>query len=450
MSNFKKFKVFGFTFLFFLINFFSKANANANDIENIRLWQSTSATRIVFDLDNKPKFSYFLLTSPNRLVIDFKNTSRKFNFSKIKKNNAKLIKKIRSSQAPTTSTFRIVVELNSDISTPKIFHLSPSKSFKDRLVVDLKGKNTKPTPSKEPVPNKIINPPRDIMIAIDPGHGGKDPGAISTHGIYEKNLTLEISRRLKKRIDKLKGFEAFLIRNGDYYVELNDRTEIARKKGADLLVSVHADAFYSKKPRGASVWVLSNRRANSEIGKWLEEHEKQSQLLGGAGELIEEIDQEEYLRHTLLDMSMDNTRAEGFEVAADILSELKKVTVLHKSRPAAASLAVLKAPDIPSILVETGFLSNLKDARALNTSAYQEKVTSALSKGIKGYFYQNPPKDTYIARLNQSKTHIVKRGESLSFLASRYDTSVNNIKTVNELSSNNLLIGQKILVPMSF
>lgn len=252
-------------------------------------------------------------------------------------------------------------------------------------------------------------------------------------------------------IDAERGMISRMIRRGDYFVNLNTRTSRARQKKADFFVSIHADAFTSPGPNGASVWVLSLRRANSEIGKWLEDKEKHSELLGGAAGVIKDTANEKYLAQALLDMSMDHSMKTGFNVADEVVRELKKVARLHKKKPQAASFAVLKSPDIPSILVETGFISNPREERLLKTADYQERLAKAMFTSIKSYYLQNPPDDSLFAKLKSKypTKHKVRPGESLSLLASRYGVSVSQLKKINKLRSNTLFIGQELDIPQS-
>lgn len=235
-----------------------------------------------------------------------------------------MINKIRHSKPKNSQSARIVVELSRS-ATPKVFALAPTGPYKNRLVVDLYGKQTSAySDNKTAAPRKTLVQDRDIVIAIDAGHGGEDPGSIGPSGIYEKLVTLQIAKRLARLIDSQPGMSAKLIRTGDYYLKLNTRTARARERKADFFVSIHADAFTSPQPSGASVWVLSLRRANSEIGKWLEDKEKHSQLLGGAADLIKDTANEKYLAKALLDMSMEHSMKTGFQVAEEVVKELKK------------------------------------------------------------------------------------------------------------------------------
>lgn len=230
-----------------------------------------------------------------------------------------------------------------------------------------------------------------LTIAIDAGHGGKDPGAIGKNlGIKEKEVTLSIARELKALLDADPNFKAVMTRNGDYFIQLPDRTEIARKNRANYLVSIHADSSPSSDNlRGASVWVLSNRRANDELGKWLEDHEKQSELLGGAGSVLSS-NQERYLNQTVLDLQFSHSQRSGYELGKTVLGKMRNITQLAKSAPQHASLSVLRSPDIPSILVETGFLSNTAEEQKLATKAYRRQVAQAIYQGLVAYSRKLP------------------------------------------------------------
>ncbi|HEA15380.1 MAG TPA: AMIN domain-containing protein [Pseudoalteromonas prydzensis] len=423
-----------------------------NTINSVRVWPSPDSTRVVFDLTDKPDFSYFMLKNPLRLVVDLENTEQIKDLPAIP-NKHQIVSKLRYSKAKNSKGVRFVFELTGPVK-PVIFALAPTGPYKNRLVVDLYDKNqAEPAAasSNAAVKKRELNQQRDIVIAIDAGHGGEDPGSIGPSGTYEKDITLQIAKRLERMIDAERGMISRMVRSGDYFVKLNTRTSRARQKKADFLVSIHADAFTSPQPNGASVWVLSLRRANSEIGKWIEDKEKHSELLGGAAGVIKDTASEKYLAQALLDMSMDHSMKTGFSVAEGMVQELKKVAKLHKKEPQAASLAVLKSPDIPSILVETGFISNPREERLLKNANHQERLAKAIFTSIKSYYLKNPPDDSLFASLKEQypTKHKVRPGESLSLLASRYGVSVNQLKQVNQLKSNTLFIGQELDIPQS-
>lgn len=343
---------------------------------------------MVLDMSSAPNFNYFTLTGPDRLVIDLKGASNAANLARIE-NNSELVRKIRQSTPLEKGGLRLVMDLSSAIK-PVVFPLAPAGPYGHRLVIDLPYEEKRSAAAVQSTP--VGGKGKGVVIAIDPGHGGEDPGSIGPRRTYEKRVTLAVSQKLAALIDREPGMRAVLTRRGDYFVDLNKRSEIARKAKADLLVSVHADSFHNATPRGASVWVLSTNRANREMGSWLEKQEKQGELLGGVGKVLAESDPNPYLAQTFLDLSMDKSRAEGYDVSRQILRSMGKVARLHKKAPEHASLAVLKAPDIPSVLVETGFISNHAEEKLLATASYQDQLARAIFEGIRNYYRAHPTK----------------------------------------------------------
>lgn len=432
-------------FLFFVITFsiFSVAAIEKNTLENVRVWPSPDNTRVVLDLAQKPSYEIHYLSKPDRLVIDLKSTANKANLNKVI-GNGPIVKNVRSSSTNKIETFRLVLDLKAS-SKASVFSLPPAKPYGHRLVIDLPNKQkTIVSPS---IP--IAKEGRDIIVAVDAGHGGDDPGALGKY-TYEKKVTLQIAKRLAAKINAQKGMKAFLIRKGDYFVNLNKRSDIARKGKADFLVSIHADGFTSSQPRGASVWVLSNRRATSELGRWMEKHEAHSELLGGAGEIIQDSDSVPFLNKMLLDMSMGNAMGVGYAIGDLVNTELSKVTKMHKKKPVHASLAVLKSPDIPSILVEAGFITNRSEERLLNQAAFQNKIANAVYKGIYKHFRATPPQGSLFAQDKRTLKHTVSSGESLSVVAKRYNISRVKLKEHNKLKSDTLQIGQVLSIPTNY
>jgi len=230
-----------------------------------------------------------------------------------------------------------------------------------------------------------------VVIAIDAGHGGKDSGAVGQQKLYEKNLTLSIAKKLMTLINKDPSLKAVLTRSSDRYISVSQRSEIARKHKADLLISIHADAAPNYNAKGASVWILSTKRADTELGRWIELHEKQSELLGGAGDALSDGDNP-FLSQAILDLQFSNSQRVGHGLAIDVLNEMAKVVTLHKRVPEYASLGVLRSPDIPSILIEVGFISNLSEETLLRSEAHQNKIAQAIYKGVKNYIKTNPIK----------------------------------------------------------
>ena len=308
-------------------------------------------------------------------------------------------------------------------------------------------------------------------IAIDPGHGGKDPGAIGKNlGIYEKNVTLSIARELKALLDKDPNFKGVLTRSSDYYISVPERSEIARKYKANFLVSIHADSSLNSDQRGASVWVLSNRRANDEMGQWLEDDEKRSELLGGAGKVLSN-NNDKYLDQTVLDLQFGHSQRTGYELGNSILRRFARVTSLSRSTPQHASLGVLRSPDIPSVLVETGFLSNMEEEQKLNTIAYRRRIAYMIYEGLVAYRNGNlkaiavPPSDEQDSKSTKSNDknneksdrtsdvkdsgirHKVKPGESIGSLANKYDVKVSEIIELNKLKRKELWLNETIKIP---
>ena len=326
------------------------------------------------------------------------------------------------------------------------------KSRSSRIEVEEEVADT----SAPPVPVNATPVARPFIIAIDAGHGGKDPGAIGKRGVREKNVTLAISKALVSYINSNKSFRGTLIRSSDIFIDLDRRSEIARKRKADLLISIHADsvASGSSTARGASVLVLSENRAERENGKILKNH-KQTQLIGGAGEVMDQSVGNPYLATAILDMSSTNSRSEGNLLAKEILRSLGSFTHLRKSQPISASLAVLKSPDIPSLLIETGYLSNRYEEIQLNQPNYQKQIAYHIYLGIKSYYEKYPAQkiksrqESYARtkKMGGKRSITVKKGESLSIIANRYGTTVSEIKKINSLKKDTLSVGQVLYLP---
>lgn len=418
---------------------------HANQIDNIRIWPAPDNTRVVFDLSETPNYSYFTLydTKPYRLVIDFNNTKLATDLAKIT-NESLLIHKIRTSTPKNSSSTRIVLELSDKIQAT-VFPLAANDRYGERLVIDLPGRSIARRTQALTVEQLTE---RKVTIAIDAGHGGDDPGSIGPRGTYEKHVVLKIAKALADIINQDSAMQAYLIRTGDYYVGLKERTRKAEEIKADLLVSIHADAFTSPQPRGASVWVLSTRRANNEMGRLLEDKERLSDVLGGVDVAVGEDDTYGYISKTFLDLSMGHAMSTGYEMAKEVIGEMKKVAHMHKHEPQHASLAVLTSGNVPSMLIETGFISNPQEEQLLLTNKHQQQLARAMYQGIRNYFQRRPPDGTLFAT-NRSSTHVVRSGESLSVLAQRYNTTVKAIKERNGLESNVLYVGQKLEIPSS-
>ncbi|MEB2872610.1 N-acetylmuramoyl-L-alanine amidase [Pseudomonas rhizosphaerae] len=439
----------------------------ATQVKSVRLWRAPDNTRLVFDLTGPVQHSVFTLSSPDRLVIDINGATAAGPLSVAPGDSP--VTSVRSAQR-TPTDLRVVVDLKKAI-TPKSFTLAPNQQYGNRLVVDLfdSAADAEPTPSQPVVATtpavpvtptrpaiKLIPVPngkRDIVIAIDAGHGGEDPGASGPRGQHEKDVVLQIAKELQRQINAEQGFRAELTRTGDYFIPLRGRTEIARKKGADLFVSIHADAAPSSAAFGASVFALSERGATSETARWLADTENRSDLIGGAGNVSLD-DKDRMLAGVLLDLSMTASLTSSLNVGQKVLSNIGQVTPLHKRRVEQAGFMVLKSPDIPSILVETGFISNSNEANKLQSSGHQQALARSIRTGVKQFFQQNPPPGTYMAWLRDTgkiargpSTHVVRPGETLAMLAARYDLGIATLRSANDLKTDELKIGQEVTIP---
>ncbi|MDC2964480.1 N-acetylmuramoyl-L-alanine amidase, partial [Gammaproteobacteria bacterium] len=397
--------------------------ADAVLIKEIRIWSDPEKTRFVFDLSGPPDYTAFAMSNPDRYVVDIKNSDFKKNI-KLPVLKESPVSKIRKAKRQTNNGVRIVFDLNASVS-PKNFVLSPFNQYGNRLVLDLyKSKKIEAGRTKV-VGKEESNKLRDAIIAIDAGHGGEDPGAIGPRNELEKNVVLSIAKKLAKFVDEEPGFRSKLIRNGDYYVGLRKRIEIARENKADILLSLHADAFKTANVRGASVFAISDRGSTSEEARWLAENQNQTDLIGGMGEYVKiDTKTEPLVRNVLLDLAFGYSQRESLEMGAHVLEELKKVTKLHKENVEQAGFMVLKAPEVPSILVEVGFISNPKEAYNLSDASYQTKIAKSIFNGVKNYIYDRPPDGSYVAWLKEGprdlRVHVIEKGDTLSELSLRY------------------------------
>jgi N-acetylmuramoyl-L-alanine amidase len=421
----------------------------AEEIRNVRAWLAPDNTRLVFDLSGPVEHKLFTLSNPDRVVIDIEQASLKASLEGIGLEKSP-VGSIRHSERG--QGLRIVLDLKDNVR-PKSFDLKPNEQYGHRLVVDLEMREQAVvTKTVVPVPGESGK--RDIVVVIDAGHGGEDPGAIGPGGVREKDVVLAIARKLKDKIDARKGYRAELTRTGDYYISLRGRTDKARKRNADLFVSIHADAFKDPRARGASVWVLSGRGASSEMGRWLAQRENSADLIGGVGSLSLG-DKDDVLASVLLDMSMNASRKDSHQVASRIHGNMDRFASMHKKYVEQAGFVVLKSPDIPSILVETGFISNPEEARKLRTASYQNQMADAIYRGIVDHFWEKPPAATYIAWQKQSgkpgdggeRLYKVVSGDTLSVIAQRNGVSLQQLRTANRLNGDSIRVGQVLRIP---
>lgn len=413
--------------------------AESVKVENIRVWAAPDSTRVVFDISGPVEHELSLLKAPYRTVIDLKNSS-------IDKpptqpgNEDKFVQSIRTAPR-NTNDLRIVLDLKKFVNY-KSFQLEPNKHYGYRLVVDLYSDEPKEI-TTDNVEEEITkaNLPRDVVIAIDAGHGGEDPGAKGPSGVYEKTVVLQIAKDLAAAINKERGMKAVMIRTGDYYMALRKRIDKAREYKADLFMSIHADAFHDPRVHGSSVYVLSKRGASSEAAKWLAESENASDLIGGVS--LEGKD--DVLASVLLDLSQTASLEASIDIADRVLKGLKGIGKVHKRTVQSAGFAVLKSPDIPSILIETAFISNPTEEKKLLSSSHRKNMSNAIVRGLRGYFRDFAPEGTILA----SRKHIIARGETLSTIAQQYRVSTSSLRKHNGLKGDLVRVGQTLSIPGS-
>lgn len=418
-------------------------------VDGVRIWPAPDHTRLVLDTAGQVAHNIFSLEKPDRLVIDLKNTNLKADFDKLDLSGSP-IQRIRS--APRNGTdLRVVLDLKNEIK-PRSFQLEPNDQYGHRLVVDLIDEGGRRVDkASKPTVTQQDGGKRDVIVVIDAGHGGEDPGAIGPRGTREKDVVLKMAKTLAKLINDKPGYTAKLTRTGDYYIGLRNRTLLARKYNADLFVSMHADAFRTPQPRGASVFALSQRGATSETARWLAQSENRSDLTGGVS-----LDgRDDMLAGVLLDLSMTASINASLGVGSSVLGELGNVAKLHKSGVEQAAFVVLKSPDIPSILVEAGFISNPTEEKNLSTQWYRNRLANAVMKGIDDYFRKTPPPGTLLAWEKQQKggssvSHYrIQRGDTLSGVARRNQTTVSELMQFNGLRDDRVMVGQTIRIPAS-
>jgi N-acetylmuramoyl-L-alanine amidase len=413
----------------------------AVEVHDVRLWRAPDHTRIVFDLTGPVEHKLILLDNPSRIVVDVEDTRLKTSLSELKLDKTP-VSRIRSG-VREGDDLRVVLDMGAKVD-PRSFVLKANQQAGDRLVLDLydKKKTSSSTTVKKSVKQSAK---RDIIVAIDAGHGGEDPGAIGPKRRREKVVVLAIAREVARLFEADKGFKPTLIRSGDYYISLKGRRDLARKRQADLFVSVHADAFKRKEAHGASVYALSTRGATSTAARYLAQRENAADLVGG----VSLSDKDDVLAGVLADLSMTSTLDTSLKLGGKVLGRMDNVTKLHKERVEQAGFAVLKSPDIPSILVETGFISNPEESRKLASSSYQKKMARAIHAGIKDWFLAHPPSGTLIAWQKQQggRQYVIARGDTLSGIAQRFNVSLSSLKSHNGISGSKIMVGQKLVIP---
>lgn len=410
--------------------------AGAAQVENVRTWPAPDHTRVVFDLDAPVEYAVFVLKDPERVVIDLRRTRLGTRIGEVRP--GPLLRHIRSASRGT-GDLRVVLDVKSPVR-PRSFLLEPNKQYGHRLVVDLHMKEESAAPRRLERASGASEPrPREVVVAVDPGHGGEDPGAITESGVREKDVVLALSRELKQAVDRHEGLRAVLIRDDDYYVGLRRRMEIARRAQADLFVSVHADAFRESRVHGASVYVISRRGESSEAARWLADQENAADLVGG----VSLDDKDEMLATVLLDLSQEAALSASTEAGARVLAQLGGLGKLHKRHVERAGFLVLKSPDIPSMLVEAGFLTNPQDERRLTDRGTRSAIAAAIAAGIADYFEDNPPPGTLLA----SQRHVISRGDTLSGIAERYRVPLADLRAWNGIRGDFIRVGDTLVIP---
>ena len=412
---------------------------SAASVEEIRVWRAPDHTRLVFDLSGEVEYKLFTLSNPARVVIDIKSSSLNDDLSRLDFDESP-ITGMRSA-IRDGDTLRMVIDLGAELE-PRSFTLAPNSEQGNRLVVDLydQPSSTGSPQNANTVSLNSTSAPRsderrNIIVAVSAGHGGEDPGGIGYDGkLKEKNITLKIARALFDQLERMPGYTPIMVRDGDYYVELQRRSEIAREKRADLFVAVHTDWYRTRRANGLTIYALSGDRADRENSRRVAQKENNADLLGGVGGDLDLSSWDDDVALTLVSLQMAWSMEQSLIAGTHVLESLDGVTRLRRDKVQQASLEVLKSPDIPSMLIETGYLTNPDEARRLNTSAFQQKLARGIAQGVMSYFYDAPPEGTLVA-WQKSKGIVpspgiyrVKRGDSLSVIAQRYKVSLAELK----------------------
>ncbi len=414
---------------------FASAGASAGTrVQDIRLSKNKGYVRLVFDLDGIADHSIFALHNPERVVLDLKKTKMPHGMvDRVQANS--LIRRIRSG-VRNDKDLRVVFDLSKDVS-PRSFLLAPSGTSGHRLVIDLRNKKSKSEKIK-------TSSKRDVIIAIDAGHGGRDPGATGRSGTREKTVTLQIAKRLEKSINAQRGMKAVLVRKNDRYMRLRDRIHKAREHHADMMISLHADSFPDPRARGSSIYALSVDGASSETARMLAEKENAADILFGDVNLA--VD-DQMVKEVLFDLSLTGTIESSLDIGGEILGQLKSVNRVHKKKVQQAGFAVLKAPNIPSVLLETAFISNPREEKNLRSASHQKKVAKAITRGVNKYFSRKAPPGTWLA--SSECEYTVCSGDNLTAIAKKHNVNESDLRTRNGLYADNLLAGQVLQIPVS-
>ena len=411
-------------------------------VEDVRVWRAPDHTRVVLDLSGPVTHKVMTLESPTRIVVDIDSAKMRADLTGLDFQDSPVFR-VRSGVKDKTG-LRVVLDVNSSVK-PRSFLLPKNDQYRDRLVVDLYDRKQK----NQVVKHVNDKNRRDIVVALDAGHGGEDPGASGPGNLREKKVVLAIAKELNYLLKQQKGYQPVMIRNGDYFVGLQKRRGLARKAQADLMVSIHADAFKNSQAHGSSVYALSRKGASSAMAGVLAEDANNSDLVGG----VSLGDKDDVLAGVLADLSMAASLDASIQIGTGVVSEMGKISRLHSRKVEQANFSVLRSPDVPSILVETGFISNPGEAKKLSTKSYQRKMARAIYNGITRHFAARPPPDTYLAWQKRQRDttfeYVIASGDTLSAIAQRYKVSVASIRRQNDLISSAIKIGQKLTIPSS-
>jgi N-acetylmuramoyl-L-alanine amidase len=408
-------------------------------VQAARAWAAPDSTRVVLDTDAPAEHRVSVLHDPERVVVDIPNVALRTSLDALTVSGV-VYDRVRSAMHDG-DTLRVVFDLNTRVR-PKSFVLKPNERYGHRLVIDLFREGAAEVGPSEKSPTAKVADGRDVIVAIDAGHGGEDSGAIGPGGTMEKDIVLAIAERLRAKVEREPGMKPLMIRNSDYFVSLNGRRRLAQQQRADLFVSIHADSTgRNPKARGASVYALSTRGASSEAARVLADSENATDLIGG----VNLEDKDDVLTSVLLDLSQSGTIEASLDLGNRVINELGKVGSVHKARVEQAGFVVLKSLGIPSILVESGFISNRTEESKLRDPMYQELIANSVMRGVRSYFADHAPPDTLLAATNVQ--HVIQPGETLAVIAQRYQVSVIALRTLNEISGDLLQVGQVLRIP---
>jgi len=431
------------------------AGAEPVTVQNLRVWRAPDYTRLVFDVSGPLEHHLFQLSDPNRIVIDMDNARLQGALPPVD-TSGPLLGGMRIG-GDESNRLRVVIDLKAQ-TRPRSFMLKPAGPYGNRLVIDLYDVKAEEESAKEEAQTRSAeraaqaqNARRELVVAIDAGHGGEDPGAIGRrYHTREKDVTLAIARELAKQVAAAPGMRPVLIRDGDYYVGLRQRFMKARRQQADVFVSIHADAVPGRSAHGSSVYALSERGATSAMARFLADKENASDLIGG----VSLSDKDDMLAHVLLDLSHNKTMQDSITLGDDVLAELRRVGPVHLRHVAQAGFAVLKSPDVPSVLVETAFISNPSEEKKLRTPAFQRQIADGIFRGIKRYLAHATvapaaPVQAQKPDNSAAREHVVRRGETLGSIARQYNVNVDALRFFNDLRGNVAPVGFKLLIPVN-